>query len=413
MKTYLKHGILNLNQGVKNLRVLVITVGGSPEPIVNAVSYVRPDFVFYICSAGEGERSSKTLLEREIIPKIGQIPHRVVLLDDPDDFINCFKAISQIGEQIQRDYEDAEVIANYTGGTKTMTAALAVASMMNFDWELQFNKGPRVDLVKVKSGDLPVKVSKWDILVYWELRNIKDAIGRFQYAEARNLIEAIITKVTERHQNDLIRIHSLCCAFDAWDRFDHSAAYEKLRPYASEFSEYMATLGILLRKPYAYERIGDLVMNAQRRAVQSRYDDAVARLYRALELLAQIRVKQVLKIKDENEEQSFIVPLDVLPDATRDKYREFAENGKLKLGLYMTYVLLADMRDVLGEVYNKKRHAFLDVLKLRNYSILAHGLKPLTLKDYERAHSFVTEFVREASKAIGENWEVPQLPRSF
>lgn len=392
--------------------VLVITIGGSSEPIINAVNYLRPDLVFYICSAGEGERSSKTLLEKEIIPKVEQIPYRVVSLEDPDDFVSCFKTIVDVGQQIENEFPEAKVIANYTGGTKTMTAALAVASMLHFDWELQFNKGPRVDLVKVTGGDLPVPVNKWDVLVYWELRDIKDAITRFQYGEAQNLIKTIISRVSGRYQNELLRLYNLCRAFDAWDRFDHDTAYETLRPFAYEFSEYMAILG-RLRRPYAYEKVGDLVRNAERRAVQNRYDDAIARFYRALELLAQIRVRQVLGIKNQHEERSFVIPLEVLPKALRKKYENLVESNKLKLSLQMSYCLLADMNDKVGEVYVKQKQNFLDVLKLRNYSILAHGLKPITVEDYKRAYDFVVDFIKEACKAIEEKWEIPQLPSEF
>jgi hypothetical protein len=48
---------------------------------------------------------------------------------------------------------------------------------------------------------------------------------------------------------------------------------------------------------HGYEIVEDLLLNAERRAMQDRYDDAVGRLYRALELLVQIRLLQTYDIK--------------------------------------------------------------------------------------------------------------------
>ena len=33
-------------------RILILSVGGSPEPIINAIKFYKPDFVYFFCSSG-------------------------------------------------------------------------------------------------------------------------------------------------------------------------------------------------------------------------------------------------------------------------------------------------------------------------------------------------------------------------
>ena len=33
-------------------KILILSVGGSPEPIINAIKFYQPDFVYFFCSSG-------------------------------------------------------------------------------------------------------------------------------------------------------------------------------------------------------------------------------------------------------------------------------------------------------------------------------------------------------------------------
>ena len=46
--------------------------------------------------------------------------------------------------------------------------------------------------------------------------------------------------------------------------------------------------------------VEDLLLNAERRAIQGRYEDAIGRIYRAIELIAQIRLKPCINKIREN-----------------------------------------------------------------------------------------------------------------
>lgn len=398
------------------MKILIATVGGSPEPVINAINHVSPDFVFFVCSEkGPAQRSSIVVVHDQILPVVGQIPHEIVMVP-PDDLVNCYKTIEAIGERIEKREKNLEkVIANYTGGTKTMSVALALVALMRKDWELQLNIGPRIELFRIHSGDFPVLQPKIEILIDMAQKAIDEAVNDFRYSDAVSIIEEICQlQISGEKRSELLKIRTLCLAFDAWDRFDHDRAYEHLRAYADEFHEHIKYLAHLRVKEGRYELVGDLLRNSERRAYQKRYDDAVARLYRALELFAQLRLREHFKGEDNQREEqhgSIVLMSHMLPESLREKYSSFDEKGKLKLGLDKSYELLFDLGDAVGNKYMERKNALLDILKLRNNSILAHGLTPLDEKDYLKAKGVIESFLKEVASAIKASLEVPQLPR--
>ena len=123
----------------------------------------------------------------------------------------------------------------------------------------------------------------------------------------------------------------------------------------------------------------DLIANAQRRAQQNRFDDAVARLYRATEALAQIRLQQKYHLDTGN--------LDLTntqyPQTVKDRW--CPQGDPQKIGLQEAYKLLNDLDDPLGQRFSelslddKERSP----LSARNQSILAHGFSSLTKKTFD------------------------------
>ena len=416
--------------------LLILTVGGSCEPLVNAIKAEKPDFVYFVCSSGSkgshitvdgtgnpckesgGEERPSIVVQASL--EKGRYQKWEV--DDPDGLAHCCGRLMELAHEIRERFgtEHPRIVANYTGGTKTMSVALALVAMIEENWELQLNKGPRVDLVKVRSGDVPILINKWEVFADHIINAIKESLSRYDYAEAAELAsDALKRPLSEERQNRFQRIYTLARAFEAWDRFDHEEAYNLLEPFAKDFVEHKIALERILgrsKRGSGYEKVGDLIRNAERRAIQSRYDDAVARLYRALELFAQLRLKQILPMGETERgdaEEGFKTPLESLPKGLRDKYGPYIEKGVLKIGLVQDYELLADLEDLVGLLFQKRKEKMLDALKRRNYSILAHGLSPLTETEYKDVRDKIVGFIERAAKQAAVDFQVPQLPTEF
>jgi len=72
------------------------------------------------------------------------------------------------------------------------------------------------------------------------------------------------------------------------------------------------------------------------------------------------------------------------------------------LGLRNSYQLLTHFEnDPLGELYRRQEQQIFDRLQIRNYSILAHGLRPVTQTDYEQQfEAVIIPFLQEGLDAV-------------
>ena len=121
--------------------------------------------------------------------------------------------------------------------------------------------------------------------------------SRYAYQEAAEGFDRLRGDLKEAGlgRDELARFNQaqeLSSAFAAWDRFDHKTAAGCLRRYKeSEIdgrSDWFELASILGRNaPWGALHLRDLWHNAQRCAARGRYDDAIARLYRLWEAIAQ------------------------------------------------------------------------------------------------------------------------------
>jgi CRISPR-associated protein (TIGR02710 family) len=119
------------------------------------------------------------------------------------------------------------------------------------------------------------------------------------------------------------------------------------------------------------ELLVDLWANALRRLDEGRFIDAVARLYRLAELIAQFRLLRRFEIDTSD------VEMGKVPENMREKLENYRdERGKVKIPLRASYELLEALGDEVGKAWAQPK--LRDALSARNNSIAAHGLEPVT-----------------------------------
>jgi len=130
-------------------------------------------------------------------------------------------------------------------------------------------------------------------------------------------------------------------------------------------------------------RLFDLWRNAERRAAQGRYDDAVARTYRLLEWSAQWILQTSAGIATDD------VPADKIPEGV-----ELTRNrqGKYQAGLFNAWAMAASYGgEAMAAFWRAEEQNMLDLLKSRNHSILAHGFKPISAAHWQAFSEWVSE----------------------
>lgn len=407
--------------------ILAVTAGGSCQPVVTAVTDYQPHHVVFIAS--DGPRGSKPTVDGDgkpckgrdgedakpsIVAQTGLDASQFTIhpILDPDSLQACYSVTRSALTEAMERFPNCRYVADYTGGTKTMSVALAMAAL-EADWELSLVKGARTDLVKVVDGtEVAGLVNSWEVRARQRMEEARRLFDDHHYAAAETLTSSILQTgpLSTELQATLREWVGLARGFDAWDRFDHDRAFQVLKPYQARIVANFIFLKKLTgndKRATGFEAVYDLVRNSERRAHQKRYDDAVARLYRACEMFAQIRLRQHTPSLDSSN-----LCIDALPEHLRSTYDQLRDPGdnKIKLGLRQDYELLADLNDPVGTAYSTHQKRLMNGLSMRNNSILAHGTSPIGPDGYQQFAKILTDLLNDATQRLSIAFDAPQFP---
>ena len=398
--------------------VLVCSVGGSPEPIRKSINQQRPRHIIYIASA----ESRKTIRQgiESALDWHGIEDSHTVTLSDYQDLLACVRDMrAGIADGLRGMGlpEDSLLIADITGGTKVMSAALVLA-LAEYDVHFTYIGGgqrSKNGLGTVIEGTEKVMrlANPWEVLGFSPIRQLVDAFNFRDFAKATRLAEELAQR---RERAELFRaLARLSEAYALWDGFDYPQAHRVL-PMALDALEALSAQGLcpalppllaLVRKnctelcaasdelatfeenkspcPVA---LRDLAANALRREEQGRFDDASARYYSLLEKGAKIELASRFGI-DTSDVQSSLLPASFLKETTLVP----SHDGRLQLPLFKAYLLLACLNNPLGLAFMQQKDRLEQVLRIRNSSLLAHGFAPVDAATCEELRSLVFTFL--------------------
>jgi hypothetical protein len=416
--------------------ILFCTVGGSRDPVVRAIKDHTPTYVVFVCSSGP--KSSRPQVEGEdgtpgIAADAGLPSGGWEIVEVPPD--NPDEVFLKLEEQIlgrAKERRDARIIVDYTGGTKSMSVGAALAALAG-GVEISLVTGERPDLVKVASGTERVTpIGFRGVHARFALERAEDAWSRFAYADAAQLLEhahrdlTLAGEGTKSVRELRARIGRLLAAsrmFDAWDRFDHSAARYVWKndrldqlPGMSPYGNALAVLDSDDREPLV---LLDLWYNAERRAHRKRYDDALARLYRLVEWTAQFLLRSLHRI-----ETGRFDPARLPEGELRARLAaRSAKDGTVPIGLFDALAVLRQLSP--GHPFVRRLEQALGGttplanlqawIEHRNRSILAHGFVPVDEKLWTQARDWMQACWLPwlQDELAGRGLDLPQFPRSF
>ncbi|SDF30402.1 TIGR02710 family CRISPR-associated CARF protein [Desulfovibrio legallii] len=416
-------------------KVIVCTVGGSPEPLRTTICFHKPSHVIYFASP-ESRCTIRGSVEADLAWHIGDT--QIVTLSNVQDIVQCVLDMRKGIPQALRDMslpEDTPLIADITGGTKIMSAALALV-MMEFQSRFSYVGGcarTKDGLGIVKSGTEKVvqDANPWDVLALREARALAHSFNNAQFVDALTTAQTLAQKMDDAGKKKFYgAIAAMVQGYMLWDSFDHKAAlghlrqaHDRLVPYVVR-SKRLAELHSGLQQDVerleivcedakmlrnmpaqptdemgnAYLR--DLLGNAQRRAAAGHYDDAVARLYSAIEKCAKcaLRVRHGI-------DNGHVRPEQVPASLREDWHSSLEAEGTARVGLEKSFQLLAALDDPLGKDFLASQHNLKKVLECRNASLLAHGYFPIGKEKYEKLLAVALDFLRTDTASL------PVFPR--
>jgi CRISPR-associated protein (TIGR02710 family) len=385
--------------------LLICTVGGTPQPIVATVRHWKPARVLLVPSA-DTRATAETVAQEPGLLQPGSWDS--LELDDGQDFGDCVRRMRSLDEHVEawrRKGPEYDVIVDFTGGTKCMSAALSLVSRR---WPCAFSyvggtertKGGTGIVVSGKEQTL-VTQNPWNALGYQAIEDACLLFDRHAFMPAADRLDGARRAADDESvKRSLSTFHQLCEGYGVWDRFQHKDAIQRLASVLKNATDIQTILGShrsetvvrsikrdqqalqrLVAQPRSRTTIADLLANARRRKDEARYDDGVARLYRAIESLAQLALAERHEIQSTDR-----VPLERIPESIRGHWSLRAEDGKLLLGLQDAFALLDELGDPTGRdfkalgLHDPQRSP----LAARNQSILAHGFQPVGFNVFDQ-----------------------------
>ncbi len=297
---------------------------------------------------------------------------------------------------------------DYTSGTKTMSAAMACCGMF-------YSK----DLISIGGDRSTGEVSAGtEIINYQNLYKIYD---KFALMRIRNNFNSnpfmpcidILNHIVDLsiHKDSLLK---LCKAYYSWDNMEFEKAYEhliKVDIKEIEFAEIrrdikknLNALGNIVKSKSVNLKncyiLASLINNSIRKAEEYKYDDAIARLYRSFELIAQIELTKY-NIKSSDIDISVLKENKVSDEFIEDLEKTI-EDGKIRIGLSKDFLLLNELGNDLGKYYVENESLIKNTTQKRNNSILAHGLESQTKEDFDHFLEIVLTLALKLDKDMNK-----------
>ncbi len=401
----------------KMKKAMIVSVGTGKEGkdiahgICFSIRQNNPDFLIFLTT----DESRKTTLPFvfDDCDRAGRKP-KEIKVTDPDDVEKITLDCQGVIKDLVRDgYDLANMVVDYTSGTKAMSAGLCIASIREKVGALIYISGKRGEGGRVISGTeralsvVPNQIFAGDLF--------KEAIDSFNIYHFDVTLKILAEARDMLSDPDFLKniqvLEILSKAYALWDRFEVGDAFQILKSVREEDLLKRWGIGkqIELNKQALYqekehlfcpERMFDLLENARRRGDEERkFDDAVARLYRVCEYIGQHELNKLglYRIKNSIPDTSDL-DLSKLPPHLSEKYCKYTDtrDGKAKIHLSGNYNLLFDLNHPIGNFFKENEIHFKKLMGLRDLSILAHGFNPVSESTYKDMLELIENFIRNA-----------------
>ncbi len=383
---------------------MIISVGGSSEPIKKTLSDGNPDYVLFVVSAG-----SRSKVENEVLSEMSYIPqYGYSEVPDHEDIGLCYQHIRIRIEQWLKEYKELkpeDVVVDITGGTKVMSAALMLAAVEHFHNFTYVGGSSRnsdnLGTVITGSEEMVKCQNPW---IKYAVRNIERANNLLEgfYADsAAEILQDAAQKCDKPLRTRLEAFAGFARALGFADQFNFQKATGELHRWKHTLELSLEYCNLKNEDLVSLDRhwnsvneevnknnnktagnatLLELIANAKRRAKQSRYDDATGRLYRAVELHGQQLAKKAFGAELGK------LSLESIPVDSHTRIKAMLgepEEGIYRLGVQNLFRVLEFSKD---QAISEKAHIhdrLKNHLSRRNGSLLAHGLVPVKKESFE------------------------------
>jgi CRISPR-associated protein (TIGR02710 family) len=397
-------------------KLIIISLGGSPDPLKKSITEHRPERLIFFASHESNAKLG------EVLHVEGYKPDKIEteITENPNSLYECYKTARRCVDRAARSgVPDSEIMVDYTGGTKVMSAALLLATA-GCTYSFNYVGGDtrtKDGLGIVQNGHeiMYADMNPWSAFAEEERRQVITLFNARRYASIIQILDLCKRELPPQIELFFKFVRHLANSFLFWDQFHHKKALDCLNKGLTGLNEYIKYypddnyirligelqihidyLNTLLdatrdMQYFDFILVKELINNARRRMDDRRFDDAAARIYRALELYGQICFEKHIGCSNDKVKPSKI-PQELRDEFIR-KYRD-PHSDMMKLPLQATFSVLRNTGHEAGERFFKFEDKIKNIQSARNKSILAHGVQPVTEYAAQSILETVTDFVQ-------------------
>jgi len=406
-------------------KLMIMSVGGSPEPLKKSIAEHQPEILIFFVSHDSNLKSGEVLQGAGFKPKV-----ETEITENPNSLFECYKAAKRCVDRAARHkIPEQDIIVDYTGGTKVMSAALLLATVghaYGFNY-VGGDTRSKEGLGVVENGHEKMysDMNPWSAFAEEERRQVVILFNARRYSAVIQILDLCKRELPTQISTFFQFVRPLANGFLLWEQFRHKEALDCLKKGAAQLSDYLKhytnenyqrlsdelkvhinfiseimakTNGMQL---FDFILVKELINNARRRIADKRYDDASARIYRALELYGQICFEKKIGCTTDKVKPTKI------PQELRDefihKYRD-PHTDMMKLPLQATYEVLRAAGHEAGKRFYEYEAKIKNIQSSRNKSILAHGIQPVNERTADDILETVTGFCQ-----MKDYFDFPQL----
>ena len=440
----------NQDMVFEEVEYMIASVGTSYEPIVLDIQLLNPVKILFLYTETSQETMAKVISYCNLGPN--RYDKSIVSEVDPMDI---YREIKSFYLQCGRP---GKMYIDFTGGTKAMSAAAALAGAM-IDVQMVYCSSDNflVDFRKPYPGSERLIYIENPLAVFGEMEVEKafELFDKKNFSGAKEKFAVLKENLPEpalRQQLGFVCL--LAAAYEAWDALDFIPAYDNmlqlqkeierdrklhrdylLMDFSMHIDKQRAMLENLRKIPQFQEERNmkailedeeilhalalTLYQNAKTRESQEKFDMATLLLYRLLEMISQRRLIHygIFASKPDYSHVKYNMrKFEGLREMDRDKRLEWLTERFRNISEAVFrresdrclptpvasldgFILLAALGDPL--IGNGKLSESVSMIKrirsmvyLRNNSIFAHGLGPVNHHDYYKFRTFVFELFR-------------------
>lgn len=450
----------NKEKVTKQVEYLIISVGTSYEPLVLSIKLFQPHRILFLYTEVTEVILNKIVSYCEL--DITRFQKCKVHETNP---LDIYREIKQAYLQWGRP---EKLYIDFTGGTKSMSAAAAMAGAV-IDVQMVYvgTDDYLVDFRKPYPGSETLYYIDNPLAVFGDLEIEKAMVlfDRANFSGAREKLAILKEQIPDPNlRQQLNFIYLLAEVYEHWDALEFAYAYEVVARLEHELKrdsrlhstfvlmDYIRkieqqknileslreipgllaerkNLMILRDEKYMYPLMFTMYSNALLRENQEKYDMATLLLYRLLEMIEQRRLSRynlyVSKMVYENivfcsEQQrkyndfSGLQKREWMKEAVYEIKKQLfpkTDNRYLseQVSLVEGFIILTALEDEIcqdGKITGlMKLKRIRSMVFLRNNSIFAHGLGPVLKEDYLRFRLFIEEIFQEFCQIEGINFK--------